>query len=177
MDIYVAEVDCYIGLGVFAKRAFQKGEVVLTGRGPVSSEQTMFTIQIDWDCHMDLPAPSKFLNHACEPNVGVQQCNENGVVFIALRDIRKDEELTFDYAMTEYMHYPRSDPSQEFELTCRCKSPTCRGRLGYYSELDAELRQKYEGLVAGYLLTIPKHLQVSPYVQVLNGGVLNERSK
>jgi SET domain-containing protein len=35
-----------------------------------------------------------FLNHSCEPNVGVQ----GQIVFVAMRDIAAGEELTLDYA-------------------------------------------------------------------------------
>jgi SET domain-containing protein len=37
------------------------------------------------------------LNHSCEPNLGLQ----GQVVYLALRDIEADEELTFDYAMND----------------------------------------------------------------------------
>jgi hypothetical protein len=73
-------------------------------------------------------------------------------VFYALRDIEKDEEITFDYAMTEYMHYPRTNPEEDFDLTCFCGSPDCRGRLGYYSELPEDLKEKYQGYISAYLL-------------------------
>ena len=37
------------------------------------------------------------LNHSYEPNLGVQ----GQITFVALCDIAADEELTFDYAMTD----------------------------------------------------------------------------
>ena len=37
------------------------------------------------------------LNHSCEPNLGLQ----GQIAFVAMRDIAADEELTFDYAMTD----------------------------------------------------------------------------
>ena len=37
------------------------------------------------------------LNHSCEPNLGLQ----GQVVYVSLRDIEADEELTFDYAMND----------------------------------------------------------------------------
>src|SRR5467141_160386 len=36
-----------------------------------------------------------FLNHSCEPNVGIG----GNVIFVAMRDIAPGEELTIDYAM------------------------------------------------------------------------------
>jgi hypothetical protein len=141
-----------IGQGVFARRNFKKGELVLSATGKILNYQTMYTIQIDWDCHLDVDAPAKYLNHSCNPNLGVKTGEKGFPQFYALRDIQKGEEVTFDYAMTEYMHYPRSDPSQEFDLTCLCNQTNCRGKLGYYSELSDELKEKYNGFISEYLV-------------------------
>jgi len=54
-----------------------------------------------------------YLNHSCEPNCGI-----NGKLkVVAMRDIKKGEEITFDYAMSE---------SSEFKMKCNCKSKNCR---------------------------------------------------
>ena len=58
------------------------------------------------------------LNHSCEPNWGVQ----GQVVFVALRDIEKNEELTFDYAMTD---------DEPYEMECRCRAPGAGLQEGY----------------------------------------------
>ncbi|MBN2548041.1 MAG: SET domain-containing protein [Anaerolineales bacterium] len=152
MDIYIKETNYHIGKGVFAARNFKKGELVLRVTGEVLPYQTIYSIQIDWGRHLDPDPPAKYLNHSCEPTTGVRSLPNGWPEFVALRDIQKDEEITFDYAMTEYCHYPRSDPGLEFELTCHCPAPGCRGRLGYYSELSQELKDKYKGFFAAYLI-------------------------
>ncbi len=152
MDVYFKEVDCQIGLGVFAGRRFHKGEAVLKPTGHVIDHQTIYSIQIGWDCHLDPDAPGKFLNHSCDPNVGVNTDRDGLPVFVAMREIEKDEHIVFDYAMTEYMHYPRPNPELEFELNCYCGAENCRGRLGYYTELSDELKQKYAGFISDYLV-------------------------
>jgi hypothetical protein len=51
------------------------------------------------------------------------------------------------------MHYPRADAALEFNLECRCGSPNCRGKLGYYSELPEATKQHYVGFVSAYFAT------------------------
>lgn len=57
---------------------------------------------------------SWFFNHSCSGNLGF---NEDGD-FIALRAIRKGEELTYDYGLAE------SNP--KFRMPCKCKDKQCR---------------------------------------------------
>lgn len=152
MDVYLKKISYNVGYGVFAARDFQRGELVVRATGPVLTFQSMYSIQIDWDRHMQVGPPAKYLNHSCNPNLGVRSCNAEGVDFVALRNIKEGEEITFDYAMTEFRHFPRPNPQDEFDLTCHCGSQNCRGRLGYYSELSGELKMKYRGFIAEYLV-------------------------
>ena len=55
------------------------------------------------------------LDHSCEPNFGLQ----GQVVFLSLRDIVADEELTFDYAMTD---------NEPYEMKCQCRIQTAAAR-------------------------------------------------
>ncbi len=115
-----------LGLGVYAQRSFKPGDFLFSATGHVISHQTMFSLQIDWDKHLD--------------------------DFYALRAIAKDEEIRYDYAMTEYRHYERPRPEMDFDLTCRCGAPACRGRFGYYAEITPELKAKYRGFISDYLV-------------------------
>jgi hypothetical protein len=55
-----------------------------------------------------------YFNHSCEGNLGF---NEQGD-FVARRDIKAGEELTYDYSLAE------SNP--QFAMICRCASADCR---------------------------------------------------
>lgn len=55
-----------------------------------------------------------FMNHCCEPNVGF---NDKGD-FVAINNIKKNEELTWDYS------YNETNP--KFKMECLCGSKTCR---------------------------------------------------
>lgn len=140
-----------VGLGVYAQRSFQPGDFLFSATGVVVPAQTMFSIQIGWDRHLDVYPPARYLNHSCEPNAGVKT-NALGLPdFYALRAIARDEEIRYDYAMTEYRHYERARPEADFDLTCHCGAASCRGRFGYYSELSQELKTRYRGYISDYL--------------------------
>lgn len=151
MDLYLKRTDNR-GLGVFAGRPFAKGEIVARATGTEIDCQTEHSFQIGWHRHLEPDPPTRFFNHSCRPNLGVRTNNHGWPEFVALRDIAAGEELTYDYAMTEYRHYERSLPELEFDLTCRCGAARCRGKLGYYSELSEELKEEYAGFISDYLL-------------------------
>ncbi len=78
------------------------------------------------------------LNHSCEPNLGVQ----GQVVFVALRDIEKNEELTFDYAMTD---------DEPYEMECRCRAPGCRKVITGQDWMRIEVQAKYDGYFSWFI--------------------------
>jgi SET domain-containing protein len=55
-----------------------------------------------------------YFNHSCDGNLGFDKCGD----FIAIGDIIKGEELSYDYGLIE------SNP--HFKMTCKCKSTKCR---------------------------------------------------
>jgi len=55
-----------------------------------------------------------YLNHSCEGNCGF---DENGD-FTAIRDIRKGEEISYDYGL--------GDSNPGFSMPCACGSASCR---------------------------------------------------
>ncbi|KAK8681786.1 hypothetical protein V6N13_054187 [Hibiscus sabdariffa] len=67
----------------------------------------------------------RFINHSCDPNCRTEKWMVNGEICIglfALRDIKKGEELTFDY------NYVRVFGAAAKK--CHCGSPHCRGSIG-----------------------------------------------
>ena len=141
-----------VGLGVYAQRSFQRGDILFSAAGQVIPYQTMYSLQIDWDKHLDAYPPARYLNHSCQPNAGVKTNSQGLPDFYALRAIAKDEEIRYDYAMTEYRHYQRPRPELDFDLTCHCGAPDCRGRFGYYAEITPELQERYRGFISDYLV-------------------------
>lgn len=152
LDVYIKRTR--LGRGVFAKTNFRQGELIINTRGQAINHQTEHSLQLARDRHLEPEFPARVINHACEPNLGVRTNTVGLPDFIAFRDIKAGEALTFDYAMTEFSHYTRDDPDLEFSLTCRCEASSCRGRLGYYAELPVDIKKKYEGFVADYLVGV-----------------------
>ena len=78
------------------------------------------------------------LNHCCEPNLGVQ----GQIVFVALHDISKDKELTFDYAMTG---------DEPYEMKCNCGAQNCRRVIAGRDWMKKDIQQKYDGFFSRFI--------------------------
>ena len=135
------------GRGLFAKRPIARGDVVVVKGGyEMTSAQRNgleraledSEIQIGDDLFIcpatqqELEGGMMHLNHSCDPNLGLQ----GQIVFVALRDIEKDEELTFDYAMTD---------DEEYEMSCNCGSSSCRGVVTGRDWMQRELVRRNIG--------------------------------
>lgn len=131
------------GKGVYANRDFKKDEIVVkwdTSRIIDKEELESFS-QDDQDhscCigngkYIIMQEPSKYVNHSCNPNTYVKnQCD------VALRDIKKGEEITTDYSLNEITGW---------KLKCNCGSPNCRkvivGDFRKLSKIDRERLKPY----------------------------------
>ncbi|GAA5999938.1 hypothetical protein JCM10207_005980 [Rhodosporidiobolus poonsookiae] len=117
----------FIEVGVFATRAFKKGEVVNL-RGGVADltdeqddelrgERGRSEFSVLWserkNCFCLLLGPARFVNHCCRNNVEFQLQNHN-MTFKVLEDIAKDEELFTHYGD----HYFERDNAGCLCTTC-----------------------------------------------------------
>lgn len=147
--------DSKIGKGVFAKEKILKDEVITdfsTGPGKlIKSEEAdkLFKgendhmIQTDDDLFFAATEDKEFedtdyINHSCDPNCGVR----DSLKIVAMKDIEKDEEITFDYAMSE---------SSEYSIKCECGAINCRGKVTGDDWKIKELQEKYKGYFSDYL--------------------------
>lgn len=150
LSIYLADTG-RCGLGIFAARPFRAGEVVMVDddgdyyRNVVSYQELRrrgydldITLQVGPDA-FKLPNGSldDFTNHSCDPNTGIR-LTDRGTIVVALRDIATHEELTYDYST--YLNNPYES------LRCLCGAANCRGVVGNFSTLPAELRHRYQAL-------------------------------
>src|SRR5690606_24955361 len=107
---YVADSKI-AGKGVFTKKAFKKGETIFIIKGktrklivksPKDSALGPNWVGVGKDLWIDVTDNiSKYVNHSCDPNLGIK----GKVTFVALKDIKKNEEITFDYSITEEDRY------------------------------------------------------------------------
>jgi len=139
--------------GLFAKQAIAAGEVVaikggyiLTGTEWAVLERQLgpAEIQISEE-HFIAPTSQEqrdgcmvYSNHSCDPNIAIQ----GQIVFVAMRDIAPDEELTHDWATTDDLDYA---------MECNCGSPGCRGTITGRDWMKTELQQKYRGWFSWFI--------------------------
>lgn len=83
-----------------------------------------------------------YTNHSCDPNI--MQIFVNGIYMdIAVRDIKKDEEITIDYAQFY--------SSQVWYMECHCHSKHCRKIVGFGVPLTPSIEQEWENKTANAL--------------------------
>ena len=66
---------------------------------------------------------SRFINHSCQPNAIAEKWYVNKtprVIIIAKRDLRPNEEITFDYGLVN---------ASNKSFSCLCQSNACRGSI------------------------------------------------
>ena len=141
------------GRGLFATAAIAKGEVVVVKGGyiltreqrdSIGEELGPTEIQITENLFIGPTVSAEreggmmHVNHSCEPNLGLQ----GQVVFVAVRDIAADEELTIDYAMTD---------DEPYEMECQCGSEACRRLITGADWRKPELQKKYDGYFSWFI--------------------------
>src|SRR5262249_18620817 len=141
------------GKGLFAASAIAAGEIVAVKGGHILTRQQWTAlepelgsaeIQIAEDLFI---APARqderegsmlYTNHSCEPNIAIR----GQIVLVAMRDIEDGEELTHDWGTTDDLDY---------EMTCRCGAPSCRGKVTGRDWMKPELQQRYRGWFCWFL--------------------------
>jgi SET domain-containing protein len=141
-DQYKVRLSNVHGNGVFATRKIPAGARIIEYCGKRISEK-----QADQRFGMDPDNPhhtfffslengrlidggdngndARWINHSCEPNCEAQE--EKGRVYIhALRDIRRGEELCYDYGLVVEL---RMTKALKAAYACRCGSANCRGTM------------------------------------------------
>jgi hypothetical protein len=134
------------GWGLCALTTFREGDFVMRGTAmDESAVQTKHSVQLDWNRHVEMDLPARFINHVCnQANVGVRPNEFGAYSFYALCQIDKGQELLWDYETTEY---------QIKGFTCLCGSSTCRGELkGFQVHREQVIGAYGEDFIAPYLL-------------------------
>ena len=136
------------GLGLFAKRKFNKGEILWIiddndAKIPLTDYYQMepelrkkldiysymddnFRVIIPWD-------NGKYVNHSCAPNSTGLSNFDN--LSIAQRDIEEGEEIVENYS-SYFGHF------ESFQ--CACKHPNCVGTVSSTQEFNPDLRLDFD---------------------------------
>ena len=135
------------GKAVFAKERVLKGEVVAEFDGEIypwhdkrwNDELYDHCIQFEEGQWRDSKGLARWINHSCNPNCGIKDFFK----VVAMRDIEADEEITWDYEMTEKHPWWR--------MKCECGTSDCRKEIGNYENMPQQVREKYKGYISEWL--------------------------
>lgn len=118
--------------GAFATRDIPKGTQIVEYKGKLISKKLsedisskhrdkgelwIFTLNNKYDIDGSRQGnESRYVNHSCDPNCEATNYDDEEIMIETLRDIKKGEELTYNYGFDE--------PDEAFP--CLCGSPKCK---------------------------------------------------
>ena len=149
------------GNGVFANQSYSPGSVVLQPEGRVVHSRN-----VDWDALGDRGmyylqvSPWKYLepsdprlenlNHSCNPNMGYKSL-DGKVSFVAIKPVKKGDEVTFDYSTTMLEEWDEDVSTLE---RCNCGARNCRHVIKDFRNIPKSYQDRYvkAGVVPDYIL-------------------------
>ena len=151
------------GRGLFAKELIERNEIITIVSGRILPTVLFDAPPYDiWDaycfaiekgfcvCPVELDIDKKdgifMINHSCDPNCGLR----GQVTFVAIKDIKLGEEVTYDYAMAD-SDYPGKISEPETVMKCLCGSSSCRGFFTGDDWRRKDLQEKYKGYFSPYI--------------------------
>jgi hypothetical protein len=139
------------GKGLYAARDFKPGEEILyIDLTRIKKTYTQGEIErsgIDsdhWDYIGDGKyvldySPASYVNHSCDPNAYFEFTEPGKKYLIAIKHIKKGEEITVDYTLGA----PDQIDNETWTLKCKCGSKNCRGTItGNFFKLPKELQKE-----------------------------------
>lgn len=144
------------GYGVFTSEKIKKDEVLAIFGGYVMGVKEEENLPIEFRDHgvqisenfvLTVKRKSEvgdgYFNHSCNPNAGFK-----GQIFlVSMRNIEKNEEITFDYAMAVH----KSKGAKYYKMKCLCGSKNCRGYITEDDWKNPEIQKRYDGYFQYYL--------------------------
>ena len=140
------------GRGIFAGRDILKGEVITKFTGErITLEECLKRVekglmnnddgfQISEEKYMVLDPVSILFNHSCNPNSVFRKEAE----LFAIRDIKKGEEITYDYSSTVGPNIT----ADMWTMPCICGSSNCRETLSNVLTIPDKILRKYKKIEA-----------------------------
>ncbi len=130
------------GRGVVATGNFKKGDEILKidDSNVITDISKLTKKELDWRDFLEhdktvlMKVPERHINHSCDPNTYVKTIEGIRRV-IAMRNIKKGEEITYDYAVNGSGGVP---------WKCHCGSKVCRKTpWADFFKLPKSLQVKY----------------------------------
>ncbi|MBI2514687.1 SET domain-containing protein [Candidatus Wolfebacteria bacterium] len=137
------------GLGLFANKNFKKGEVVIRFKADLvpnaKASPEAVTVDDKFSINTRWLVPEAFINHSCSTNTKIDVI---GFRYIAIKNIRKNDEITYNYNTTDYdMRKSRDD------FKCECGSKTCLGQIKGFKYLTRAQKIKLKPYLTPFLIT------------------------
>ena len=136
------------GLGLFADKNFKKEDVVLRFKADIvdAKHASPEAVRIDTNKFLDTKwlVPESFINHSCSPSTTI---DVKKYQYIAIKNIRKNEEITFNYLTTDY-----DMKKSEESFKCECGSRACHGQLKGFKYLTHTQKLKLKPYLTPYIL-------------------------
>lgn len=127
--------------GCYTMRAIKKGARVVEYDGPRFTKKEADERYADrfitylFSCGkntvIDGFGTAMFLNHSCNPNCETEDIGDGHIWVIAIRDIARGEELTYEYNLHD---------SDDDDADCHCGAASCRGTM--FSEDEVKRRAR-----------------------------------
>ncbi len=160
LEVRITSKYANCGKGVFATSRIRKGETLLVMGGyilAIADENRLCGAVADKPIEIseefsigplkpsDLARmPQHWVNHGCDPNAGF----DGQIFMVAMRAIRADEEIVYDYGMVMHQN---DESSSYFSFACLCGSPTCRGTITEDDWRRPDLQKRYNGYFQHFL--------------------------
>ena len=138
------------GLGVFAGEKIREGSRIFPIKGrPVRFTDTLrmdhqesYALQVEQDRYLLCGSPFVLINHSCNPNSGI----DGGLYFTAIKDIEKEEEITWDYSTSML--------ERHWTMRCECGEKACRKIIQDFDQLPLSIQTAYlkKGIVMPYII-------------------------
>jgi SET domain-containing protein len=146
------------GMGLFAKKTINKGELIAIWGGVIYSKKDIQKMSKKYPNMVSHPfgvykgyymGPLKpndplddaeKFNHSCDANAGVR----GQIIVVAIRKIKRGEEICFNYETVEI-----DESCLGFE--CHCESKNCRKFIDGSAWKNLDFRKKYQGFFSIYI--------------------------
>jgi hypothetical protein len=154
--VEIKDMVKFIGKGIFAKKPFNAGELVVIGiqTEPVP-DKTQHSITGPDGNEYIYNHIAETINHHCDPNTGPLKIGESWS-FFARRDIKSGEEITWAYDWTEPVigHFNTEGGNGG---KCLCGSAACRTPLKGFNNLNPEQFETIQRQKADLVVAVATH--------------------
>ncbi len=138
---------------MIANNDIAKNTIIFLFEGPTTAIRTRTSIQVSEDRHIEPGDFGAYANHSCAPNTQViTNYDENTkiaqVLMLSISEIKKGDEVTFDYATTE-----TTVTDNLLNKPCLCKAKNCRKVITGFNELTLKDKMNLiaKDITANYL--------------------------